>query len=69
MINDLDLYFPYIVLFYGAVMTLVTNLPGLREKASEQMNPEMLHWFYSHQALGTICVFVGGLWSIQRLFI
>lgn len=67
--TELDLYFPYIVLLYGTIMTLVTNTPGLLEKASENMNPELLHWFYGHKMIGSACLFVGGLWSIQRVFI
>jgi len=66
---ELDLYFPYIVLVYGAVMTLATNLPSLTQKGAEVVNPELLNWFYSHRLLGTVCLFVGGLWSIQRAFI
>ena len=69
MIAELDLYFPYIVLFYGGLMTLVTNLPHLGEKASQNISPELLHWFYGHKILGTVCLFVGSLWSVQRLFI
>ena len=69
MHTELDLYFPYVVLMYGLIMTLVTNVPGLREKASQAMNPELLHWFYGHKIIGSVCLYVGALWSIQRLFI
>lgn len=69
MIADLDLYFPYIVLLYGLMMTLVTNLPILGERASDTLSPELLHWFYGHKILGSVCLFVGTLWSIQRLII
>jgi hypothetical protein len=35
MIAELDLYFPYIVLFYGLVMSVVTHIPGLFEQAEK----------------------------------
>ena len=50
-------------------MTLVTQWPGLREKARENMNQELLQWFYGHQVLGLTCLLVGGLWSLQRVLI
>ena len=67
MVAELDFYFPYMVLFYGSLMTLVTSLHDLREKAQESMNPEIVQWFYGHRGLGLVCLFVGGLWSLQRL--
>lgn len=66
---ELDLYFPYVVLAYGAFMTFVTNMPMLKEKAYGNIDPEVLHWFYGHKILGSVCLFVGALWSMQRLFI
>ena len=69
MIQELDSIFPFIVFFYGAFMTLVTSLPSLRQKAENAMNQELVEWFYGHRVLGLICLFVGGLWSLQRLFI
>ncbi len=69
MIQDLDFYFPYLVLFYGLVMTVVTHLPRLQEQAERTFNHELLQRFYSHRLLGVCCLFVGGLWSLQRLFV
>lgn len=69
MWNELDLYFPYIVLCYGIIMTLVTQMPHLMEKAQESMNQELIQWFYGHRVIGSVCLYVGGLWSLQRLFV
>lgn len=69
MVPIIDIYFPYIVLLYGLVMTMVTNLPGLQKKARETMDTELLNWFYGHKMMGSVCLFVGALWSAQRLFI
>ncbi len=69
MIEDLDFYFPYLVLFYGAIMTLVTHLPHLQQQAERTFNHDFLQRFYGHRLLGVVCLFVGGLWSLQRLVI
>ena len=69
MIQDLDHYFPFIVLFYGFIMTAVTQMPLLKQKLQEEGNHEMLQWFYSHKLLGQVCLFVGALWSLQKLLI
>lgn len=69
MVQELDLYFPYIVMVYGAIMTWVTHSEKLRKVADQSMSPELVHWFYGHRILGTICLLVGSLWSIQRVFI
>lgn len=69
MIAELDFYFPFIVLLYGAIMSLVTHLPHLKEQANQSMSPELLQWFYGHRIMGNVCLFVGAMWSLQRLFI
>lgn len=66
MYNELDFYFPYIVLFYGSIMTLMTNIPLLKQKLARYLDQEVLQWFYSHQTMGVVCLFVGSLWSFQR---
>lgn len=66
MYNELDLYFPYIVLFYGSIMTLLTNIPFLKRKVAPHLDHEVVQWFYGHQMLGAVCLFVGILWSFQR---
>lgn len=68
MNTQLDFYFPYFVLSYGLIMVLATGLPQLQKKAAETLDPELLQWFQSHKLLGQVCFWVGGLWSLQRLF-
>ncbi|MEM7646486.1 MAG: hypothetical protein AAF203_06230 [Pseudomonadota bacterium] len=68
MIQELDLYFPFIILAYGLVMTIVTNSSALEEKAFANFDAQMVSWFYGHKILGVICLFIGGLWSIQRFY-
>lgn len=64
----LDFIFPFFVLAYGALMTLVLSLPAL-EKISEQRLPSHLHQqLQSHKLLGLICLVVGALWSLQNIW-
>lgn len=67
MITELDFYFPYLVFFYGTIMTLVTHMPFLAKQAEPSFSPELLQWFYGHRVLGLVCLCVGGLWSVQRI--
>ncbi len=69
MTHEIDLYFPYFVLVYGLIMTVVTQLPFLKKQAMENMNSELVQWFYGHRVLGMVCLAVGSLWSLQRLII
>lgn len=69
MIQDIDFYFPFIVLFYGVIMSIVTSLPALRKLAEENLQSDMVAQLYSHRILGLICCTVGGLWTLQRLLI
>jgi hypothetical protein len=69
MTQEINLYFPFFVLFYGLIMTFVTQIPSLRQKLAETVNQELVQWFYSHRMLGLVCCFVGGLWSLQRILI
>lgn len=69
MVQEIDLYFPYLVLIYGAFMSLITSLPVLKERANESLNQELVQWFYGHRALGIVCFAIGGLWSFQRLLL
>lgn len=66
MYNELDFYFPYIVLIYGLLMTVLTNIPFLKQKLASTLDQEVIQWFYSHKMMGAVCLFVGGLWSFQR---
>lgn len=68
-IAELDFYFPFIVFSYGAVMTFVLANPVLMKIARERLPEPHLSRFTSHQTLGWICVAVGGLWSLQNLWI
>lgn len=50
-------------------MTLVTHAPALQQKANESLNQDLVEWFYGHRLLGLVCLGIGGLWTLQRVFI
>jgi protein-S-isoprenylcysteine O-methyltransferase Ste14 len=66
--QKLDLLFPYIIFFYGALVTFVVNHPRLVELAEERMPPQALRQLMAHRALALICLLVGALWVLQNLW-
>lgn len=68
-VAQLDFYFPFIVFFYGAVMAFVLGNPVLMKLARERLPEWHYNRFASHKTLGWVCFFVGGLWSLQNLWI
>lgn len=67
--EKLDLIFPFVVFGYGAIMTLVLNSPVLSGLAETRLPPQMHHQLKAHRGLGVICLVVGGLWSLQNLWV
>jgi hypothetical protein len=67
--EKLDFIFPFLVFGYGAVMTLVLNTPALVELAEHRLPPEVAQQFKAHRGLGLICLVLGGLWSLQNLWL
>jgi hypothetical protein len=65
---QLDLLFPFFVFAYGALICFVTSLPMLIEKGEGKLPPSMLNQLKAHEPLGWVCFFVGGLWSLQNLW-
>lgn len=66
--EKLDLIFPYFVFGYGVVMTLVLQNPKLMELAEMRFPAELVQQMKAHRVLGLICLVVGGLWSVQNLW-
>lgn len=67
MLETIDLYFPFIVIFYGAVMTFICHSPYLLQIGQDKIPVRLMERFESHKTLGLICLAVGGLWSLQRV--
>ena len=68
-VAKLDLLFPYICFFYGAVMTFVLNSPLLGRLADERMPPELISAWRGHRGLALLCLFVGAVWILQNLWL
>lgn len=68
-IAKLDLLFPYICFFYGAVMTFVLNSSRLSRIADQTFSSELLATYRSHRGLALVCLVVGGTWILQNLWV
>lgn len=66
--SQLDVIFPFVVFFYGALMTFVLNQPRLMAIAEERMPRSILDQMKGHRALALICLLVGFPWSLQNLW-
>ena len=67
--KELDFLFPFLVLFYGALMTFVLNSPRLMQIAEKRFPQELLQQVNMHRTLGIFSLVLGGLWSLQNLWI
>jgi hypothetical protein len=67
--EKLDLIFPFVVFAYGVVMTLVLNSPLLSGLAENRLPPHIHHQLKAHRGLGLLCLVVGGLWSLQNIWL
>ena len=67
-VAQLDFYFPFIVWFYGLVMTLVLGNEYLMRLARNRLPLEQYQKFTAHKGLGLVCLIVGSLWSLQNLW-
>jgi hypothetical protein len=66
--EKLDYIFPFVVFFYGLVLLLVLENPIL-VKIGEQRLGAAFQAMTRHKSLAWICFFVGGLWSIQNVYL
>lgn len=67
--EKLDFIFPFFVLAYGVMMTVVMTHPTLVRLSEERM-PEPVHrQLKAHRFLGFICLLIGSLWSLQNLWL
>ena len=67
--QELDALFPFVVLTYGALLTFVLNSPKLMSLAEEKFPTQLVRQMNAHRILAIICLFVGGLWSLQSLWL
>lgn len=67
--HEVDLVFPYVCFAYGALMTLVLNVPVFVRLADENLPSRLVQQIRAHRALAMICLCVGGLWVLQNLWL
>jgi hypothetical protein len=67
MITKLDFYFPFFVFFYGLVMLFVLEVPYLVALAKKEM-PKQYNQFERHRSIAVMSFYVGGLWSLQNIW-
>ncbi len=65
-VKELDYLFPFIVFSYGVVITFVFQ-SGLVSLGKGRIPEAFLQQMQSNRILGLVCLFVGGLWSLQNL--
>jgi hypothetical protein len=68
-VATLDLIFPWIVLAYGGLTTLVLSFPPLVALAEEKFSAEVAARFLGHRWLGVICLVGGGFWCLQNIWV
>jgi hypothetical protein len=73
-LDKLDLIFPFVVLVYGAVVTLVLSSDRLMEHAERVFRDSPLLTFSienlkASRVLALICLVAGFFWSLQTLWL
>ncbi len=67
-IKELDYFFPFFVLGYGVLITLLFE-SGLIALGNGRIPEPMLQQLKGNRVLGLICLVVGLLWSLQNLWV
>lgn len=64
----LDKIFPFVVFYYGLIMTLALNLPMTQKLAEKYLMPDLLRQMNAHRGLALVCLFVGSFWTLQNIW-
>lgn len=64
-----DSIFPYVIFGYGAIVTVIMHFPFLMELGRKRIPDETLRRMQSHAHLAQICLWVGGLWILQTIWL
>ena len=67
MMDKLDLIFPFVVLGYGALVTIVMSSSSLVERAEQAFPDSVVQQLKANRALARVCLVVGFFWSLQTL--
>ena len=67
--DALDKVVPWVSFAYGCLMVFVFQSPTLVKLAETRLPEPHRSRFLAHAGLGWICLFVGGLWILQGLWL
>lgn len=68
-IQKLDFIFPFVVLGYGFLVTFVLSMPPLVALAEQRLPEPLLKQLMGHRVLALVCLLIGGLWSLQNVWV
>ena len=68
-VQVLDFYFPFLVLFYGALITSVLHMPLFLRLVEKKLPEHLRVQIKAHRVLALICLCVGAIWSLQNIWI
>lgn len=66
--EKLDFYFPFVVFFYGFLVLVVVEAPFFESALRRAGGADWLN-LRAKRPFAWISFFVGGLWSLQNLFL
>lgn len=66
--SQLDAIFPFILFFYGALLTIVLHQKHLVNLAEKRMPHSVIEQMKSHRVLALISLILGFFWSLQGLW-
>ena len=67
--QTLDAIFPFFVMGYGLLLTVVLNIPPLVKLAERRLTPALQQQMTAHRGLAMVCLLVGGFWSLQNIWV
>ncbi len=67
-LKELDFIFPFVIFGYGFIATFIFNHPKFLALAEKRLPFEYHQQFRARRTLGAICLVVGGLWTLQNLW-
>jgi hypothetical protein len=68
-VQELDYYFPFLVFFYGLLISFVLQIPALLKIADDRLPRQMVSQLKAHTGLAFFCLVIGSLWSLQNLLL
>ena len=67
-VQQLDFLFPFVVFFYGFSVVVVLETPVLARLGRERLSP-VYEGLSRRRGLAWVSFFLGGLWSLQNLWL